>query len=326
MTTLTATPCFLAITLLKWECQYAVEPAAPDEPVDPARALVRLAQACMRWTPRVHIETAHGPPAVLLDLTGCLPVHGGVARVRRRVERALQRRQLAYQLGVARTAGAALAAALAPEQPQTLDQVPVTALRLDPATLAGLHEVHVHTVGQLCAIDRHALADRFGPVLAARVDAVTGARPWPFQPVAPPDPIMGECVFASPCTQLEAVEHGMQVAIQALCQVLDQRVRGVSTLEVLVERARMPTVRGRMHFGAPTRDPAHLWSLLRPRLERMSLGCLEHGMGVERIALRAVRLQSPPCSAVQQAVGQLVDQLAARLGPGSVRAARPRHA
>jgi protein ImuB len=297
----------------------------------------------MRWTPRVHIEREHGPVALVLDLTGCLPANGGALRVVRRVRRAFMRRGVAVQLGMASTAGGAIALSAAalkecgasparaahalrvapPADPwPALDALPLTALRLEPSILQGLLEVNVCTIGELRAIARPALADRYGPQAGERLDALSvHGRAWPFRPVAPPQRVAGEFTFASPCTQLEAVESAMRQAVEQLCDQLRQRMRGVCTLEVRVERARMAPVRGRMYFGAATRNPQHLWTLLAPRVERMQLGCHEHGMGIERIELVALRLGSAQCDATQQAVAQLVDQLCARLGSGRVRSA-----
>jgi protein ImuB len=289
------------------------------------RALVRCAQWCMRWTPRVHVERLHGPPAVLLDLTGCLPAHGGLARVRRRVTRGLQRRHVVHTVAVSHTAGGALALGLAlavAEGPfEARASLPIESLRLAPDTLRGLRELHLRTVGQLAAIDRGALADRFGAAVLERLDALTGARPWAFLAVPAPDDARGEFVFASPCAQLEAVQQGMRHAVTALCAELDRRVRCASAIEVCVQRAGLPRVRGVLHLGVPTRDAAHLARLLAPRIERMPLGCTERGMGVECIALRALRLGSLCGDASHQAVWRMVDQLRGRLGEGSVRPA-----
>ncbi len=290
----------------------------------------------------MHIETQHGAPAVVLDLTGCLPVHGGLSRVRARVVRGLGRRGVVHALGAASTALGALAvsavsavsavtnanargvhgvAASTAHQPPTLSTIPVSALRLEPSLVEGLRELHILTVGQLLVIDRRALGDRFGPQVAAHVDALTGRRPWPFNAVPPPDRAAAEFVFASPCAQLEAVQAAMHHAVDRLCAELDRRMRSVSVLQVRVERARMPAVRGLLYFGVPTRSAQHLSSLLAPRVERMQLGCHEHGMGIERIELVALRVGSARADATHQAVGQLVDQLTARLGEGSVQEA-----
>lgn len=327
-------PCFLAIALTNWEEWYAQHAERVEH--DEHRALTRMAQWCMRWTPRVHIEREHGPAALVLDLTGCLPANGGAVRVVRRVRRAFARRGVELQLGMASTAGGALALSGAssarakhvlrvapPADPwPALDALPLSALRLEPSILQGLLEVNVCTIGELRAIARPALADRYGPQPGARLDTLSvNGHAWPFRPVAPPQRIAGEFTFASPCTQLEAVECAMRHAIAQLCDELHRRMRGVCTLEVRVERARMAPVRGRMYFGAATRNAEHLWTLLAPRVERMQLGCHEHGMGIERIELIALRLGSAQCDATQQAVAQLVDQLCARLGSGRVRGA-----
>jgi nucleotidyltransferase/DNA polymerase involved in DNA repair len=122
------------------------------------------------------------------------------------------------------------------------------------------------------------------------------------------------------------VERAVRAAVDGLCAMLARRGRGVRALEVRVARAGLAPVRGTVHLGAPTRDAAHLWSVLRPRVERVHLGCHEDGQGVECIALRAVRLgrmgegtDDEREAGTQRALGELVDHLSARLGDGCVR-------
>ena len=69
-------PWFVAVSLPEWS--------------RPARTLVRLAEWCHRFTPRVHLEppdreVAGGAPLVLLDASGCLRANGGAARLAARL-------------------------------------------------------------------------------------------------------------------------------------------------------------------------------------------------------------------------------------------------
>jgi hypothetical protein len=329
----TVIPWFIAIVLPEWTRSPAM--------------LHRMALWCMRFTPRVHVEdversveraqkssrlphamgimptslTPHGLPAsrpsslptlIVLDVSGCLRVNGGAHRVVARVKRGLTRRGIVHAIGSAPSSGQAVVQAMgvALGCRPVLDELPFECLRLSDSICAALREVNLTRIGEARAIARSALADRYGPELGERLDMAAGVRAWPFRAIAPPDPVVGEFVFASPCAQQEAVDLACMQAVEFLCAALasagnasrneDGSVRaprigcapsrGVRTLEVRIERARLAPVIGTIYFGAPTREARHLWSILRPRIQRMHLGDHERGEGVERILLTAARM------------------------------------
>ena len=343
-------PWFIAIVLPGW----------PHS----ARTLGRMGEWCLRFTPRVHVEpwdpADAAPPLVLLDASGCLRVNGGARRLELRISRGLARRGIAHAVGSAGASGPAVVQAMGAERVMAaragashacIDALAIECLRLPPATCAALHEVNVTRIGELRAIARAAVADRYGPMPGERLAMAAGRLPWPFRAIVPPSPVVGEFVFASACAQREAVDRACIHAVESLCAALDARGRGVRALAVRVERARLAPISGTMHFGAPTRDPQHLWRLLSPRIERMHLGDHERGEGIECIELTAVRLgrcaggtpflgglvgdaaaasaaDGPAAgndhrAATERAVGELVDQLRARLGEGRVMSAEP---
>jgi protein ImuB len=328
----------------------------PVRPAPGPAALRRMAERCLRWTPRVHAEHVEGDwPLILLDLRGCLEVHGGAPRLRERIARAFARRGIEHACCMDACAGAAAARATAhaielsaSRTPGAalrvpLDRLAIESLRIGADACAALREVNVRSVGELRAIGRAALADRFGPTVGMRLDQASGARAWDFVPIPHPDPPRAAFEFASPCACPEATARATRHALEDLCTALAARARGVRALAVRMERAGLPAVRGTVHLGVPTRDAAHLWAVLRPRVERMHLGRHELGQGVERIALVALRTgrvpdgmgalvpgvgtrgmpAAPggpgPADAARRALGELVDQLAARLGDEAVR-------
>jgi protein ImuB len=325
----------------------------PVRPAPGPAALRRMAERCLRWTPRVHAEHVEGEwPLILLDLRGCLEVHGGAPRLRERIARAFARRGIEHACCMDACAGAAAARATAHAIDMgasgvalrvPLDRLAIESLRIGADACAALREVNVRSVGELRAIGRAALADRFGPAVGMRLDQVSGVRAWDFVPIPHPDPPRAAFEFASPCACPEATARAVRHALEDLCTALAVRARGVRSLAVRMERAGLPAVRGTVHLGVPTRDAAHLWAVLRPRVERMHLGRHELGQGVERIALVALRTgrvpdgmgalvpgvgtrgmpAAPggpgPADAARRALGELVDQLAARLGDDAVR-------
>lgn len=353
-------PWFVAIALPGWS--------------RPRATLARMAEWCMRFTPRVHVEDADpavaaGAPLVLLDASGCLRVNGGAGRMARRIGRGLSRRGIVHAIGSAPSGGEAVvratAAALAcggaigwtdadagpgDARIRGIDDLPIEALRIPERDCEALREVNLRRIGELRAVSRAALVDRYGPSVAERLDMSVGTLPWPFRATPAPAPVEGEFAFASPCAQREAVEIACRHAIDRLCESLDARRRGVRALAVRIERARLAPVAGTLHLGAPTRDPAHLRSLLLPRLERVHLGHHELGEGIERIVLTARRLGrcdggTPPLAGAvgraaadaaadtaasdrraesERAVGELVDHLRSRLGDAGVVLVRDR--
>ena len=142
----------------------------------PRSTLGRMAEWCMRFTPRVHVEEADpaiasGAPLVLLDASGCLRVNGGAGRLARRVGRGLARRGIAHAIGSAPSGGEAVVRATAAALGRTdgggagcsapdLDSLPVEALRLAEPACEALREVNIRRIGELRAISRAALADR----------------------------------------------------------------------------------------------------------------------------------------------------------------------
>ena len=322
----TVIPWFIAIVLPEWTRSPAT--------------LHRMALWCMRFTPRVHVEhieraaergatssrlphglpaslPPHGlppslPPLILLDVSGCLRVNGGANRVVTRLTRGLTRRGIVHAIGSAPSSGQAVVQAMgvALGCRSALDELPFACLRLSDSICTALREVNLTRIGEARVIARSALADRYGPELGERLDMAAGVCAWPFRAVAPPDPVLGEFIFASPCAQQEAVDLACMQAVELLCAALaaagnarrneDGSVRaprigcahsrGVRTLQVRIERARLAPVIGTIHFGAPTRDARHLWSILRPRIQRMHLGEHERGEGIERILLTAARM------------------------------------
>lgn len=346
-------PWFVAVALPRWSRS--------------RRTLGRMAEWCQRFTPRVHVEepapdVADGAPLVLLDASGCLRANGGAPRLAARLSRGLARRGIEHALGAggsggeaavrATAASLAMPAGCASPQPVFLgavDELPVQALRLPGALCAALREVNLLRIGEVRRVARDALVDRYGPAMAERLDMACGRLAWPFRAVPPPERVAGEFAFASPCAQREAVEIACRQAIDLLCAELAARDRGVRALTVRIARARLPPVAGTLHLGAPTRDAAHLWTLLAPRLERVHLGHHELGEGIERIELAAQRMgrlaRGTPLLAgalgaaaaearagdaagdrrgdTQRAVGELVDQLRARLGDSGARRPGP---
>lgn len=201
-----------------------------------------------------------------------------------------------------------------------LAPLPIEALRLDPEHTAALREVQVERIGQLLALDRTDLGERFGRTshasasptssrsrgasagsrrtrtparLSAQacddvlrcIDRACGRIPEPLHGVRIAPACRAVREFDGPTVDHDAIAIVVADLIDQLCALLRTRQRGVRLLRLEAFRPSVPSVVIDVHFGAATRRRGHLWSLLSPRLET-----LDKGDGIDRLVLSAVRV------------------------------------
>lgn len=285
-------------------------------PEGDARALRRLARWCMRYAPLVMPITGAGLhagassttapvprqvcslpcqdlTAIVIDVTGCERVHGGEATLVARVLRDLHRRGVHAQIAMAPTQTAAIAASavwpcrVLDQDPhraaEALVDLPLWTLRLPSETLEALREVNVRRIGEALALSRRESVDRLGPHFWAVLDALRGERIEPFHPLPHAKPIAIERLFDGPTTRLDAVEAAIVELVDRFCAKLALRGRGVRLMELTLLRVDALPIIEQLPLGRPSRHAKHLWTLLRPRVERANMG-----FGVEGVRLRSM--------------------------------------
>jgi protein ImuB len=210
---------------------------------------------------------------------------------------------------------------------ELLADYPVAALRLDNATLDALAEVAIDRIGDLLGLRRSALVERFGVALVRRLDLALGRVPEVITSIRPVDPVIVERAFAGPVTQFEAIDITMRELAHELAAALSRRDEGVRTLLVEAERYHAPPLRTRLQFSQPSADASHIWTLLKPKVERIDL---THGIETLRLTASAADRLSHAQStcwpddpftvdrALAGEFSRFVDLLVARLGPESV--------
>ncbi|MFG0283774.1 MAG: Y-family DNA polymerase [Phycisphaerales bacterium JB039] len=205
---------------------------------------------------------------------------------------------------------------------EALAGLPTCALRIEEDVCAGLAEVGVERIGELLALPRGALPSRFGAELPLRIAQALGEAIETIEPVRPPAPLRAERLFDGPTSRWEAIELAARGLVRDLCAQLASRERGAMRLELVLERSDAPPVSLEFQLAGPSRERRHLWSLLRPKLERANLG-----FGVERMELVA-RASAPIAHRQSQRwrddgaesrqrerqLAELIDGLSSRLG------------
>jgi protein ImuB len=167
-----------------------------------------------------------------------------------------------------------------------LAPLPLRALRLDQTIIDALHEIEIIRVGQLFDLPRAQLADRYGEELLLHLDQALGEG-GAFEvidPVRLQDPPRVAHVFDGPVLQIEGVELMTRLLLGKLIEHLLKLERGICRLDVEFTRIDAPPMRFSIRLSHPSRNVKHIWSLLKPKIEKINLG-----FGVEEIALVASR-------------------------------------
>jgi protein ImuB len=296
---------------------------APHDPAADARGLVALGRWLVRFSPVVSPEP---PDAVFLDVTGCERLYGGLDNLARQVGEALGRLGVGHRIAIAPTPGAAWALAGEMQNDECrmqnerqngerhwssihhssfsiLHSLPPWALRLDPATAATLHHLGIETIGQLLALPRDALAERFGPGLLRRIDQAFGRCPEPLTPLAHAAPIRARLEFGGPVEALETLWLAFKELIGRVLTPLARRGAGARQVDVEFRRPAGPPVRKTVSLSRPSRDAGNLFNLLRCALETVRADEGFEGLN----GFTEVRLAVPVYERLAEEQGLLVD-------------------
>lgn len=328
-----ASPAALAMGLTPGMALTQARASVPDLDVrdaDPAgdrAALERLALTlARRWTPTVMVAD---DATLLLDLTGVAHLHGGEARLGRRLCALLARHGVGARVAVADTVGAAWALAhhgpasaavqlcASGTHAEAIAPLPVAALRLDPVARELLARLGIDRVGALAAMPRGPLVRRFGTALVRRLDQALGRLPEPLVPVPVPEPVVVAERFAEPIATPEAIAASLARLVAKLATALAGVGQGARLVELAADRVDHAVQRLRIGLARPTREPGHLLRLLARRIEE-----IEPGYGIDALTLHVRRADplGPEALAPELAeesapdLAPLVDAIANRIG------------
>lgn len=312
----------------------AMVPALLVDPADPevdTAALTALARAADRYTPLV----APTPPdGLFLDITGCSHLFGGEAALVGDLLARLARAGYAAAVAVADRPSVAWALARhggggrvsAGDEIAAVSPLPAAALQLPEEVVAVLHRVGLKTVGDILRQPRAPLVQRFGPLLARRIDAIEGRISEPITPVAPVPPVMAERRFAEPVTQAEALEPAFGALADEVARLLTRRGEGARTLRLRLFHANGDVGETAVGASEPLADAKRMRALLIPRL-RLLAERVEADSGIDLVRLHAE--ETAPLAPRQVGfdgdeqmaadLAQLIDTLSERLGAEAVR-------
>ena len=290
--------------------------AVPHDAAADSRWLDRIAARCDRFTPAVAVDP---PDAVLLDITGCTHLFGGEAALIAEIEARLA--PLAQHLTVAAADTPEAAVALARHGTETIEALPVAALRLDPEAETALRRAGLKTIGDLAARPTAPVTARFGEAAALALARLTGRADSRLSPRRALPRLHVERRFAEPiATVTQALTVIGELAGEA-AETLRERDGGGRRFAARLYRSDGLTQDLAVETSLPTRDPALVTRLFAERIDALR-DPLDPGFGYDLIRLAVPRIE--PLAPAQlgleggavseEAMAALIDRLASRLG------------
>lgn len=247
-------------------------------------ALTKLAEWCERFSPVVGLDQTDEPDCLLMDISGLAKLFGGEEALACAIAKAFRGCSLEVHIAVADTIGAARAVAcfvirhdrqpykiVPPGNKNTLDTVPVAALRLPMRTMTQLKRLGISTIGQLRQLPRTSLAARFNKDLINGLDRIVGdAQEVIVSHKRPPE--LAACwQFEHPATHRGAIDYVLEQLLHQLSGRLIEQGQGVLQLECrFVCKNHRPLIVNAGLFQ-PTVSPQHLLGLIGMQLERLIL-------------------------------------------------------
>jgi protein ImuB len=311
----------------------------PHDPAADAALLEWIADGCDRYTPMVALDPPYG---LVLDITGC----GKETEIAADVETRLAGHGLSVQLGLAATPDAAAAAArhhpfcdfvascesdfLSHTKPrshkETLNYLPITALRLPSETHIALRRAGLHSLGDLAARPMAPLAARFGANLPALLARTLGKEDVRITPRRLPPALIVEQRFAEPIARTADMLSTIEDLAQQAATTLGERSDGGRRFEASLFRSDGHVARLAIETGAPTRDAKLINRLFSERIDSLN-DPLDPGFGYDLIRLvvpvteplGAQQLRLEGGAVAQAEIAALIDRLGVRLGRGRLR-------
>lgn len=242
---------------------------------DERRALHAIACWAHQFTSDVCVDAARW--MIWLEVAASLRYFDGLSELQRAVEEGI--RQLGYRasVGIAPTLEAAAVLSTLAEAPTVLnaamlrpalDPLPLSRLPLDRKVLAPLQATGLMTMGQLLTIPFAALALRFGEPLPTYLRRLLGKEPDPRRRHRVPDTYTRRYDFMDPIETLEGVLFPLRRMLQECQGYLRGRDIALQHLSVTLRHRDAPDTRLELTTSAPRREAAHLFALLREKLER----------------------------------------------------------
>lgn len=297
----------------------AMCPALVTRPADLPREMAFL-RMLARWAGRYSPWTARdGSDGVVADITGAAHLFGGEAALVADLAARLGRAGLTVRAAIADTRGAAHALArhgggiAAPGATRAaLGRLPLSALRIDSETVAGLNRLGLRRIADLADLPRAPLSRRFGAGLLLRLDQALGIQPEPLSSETGLPHFGVRMTLPEPIGLVSDVMAGLDRLLDRLSDRLAAAGQGARRLRLELGRVDRSTVLAEIGLARPMRDARRIAALFRPAVEDIDAG---FGIDMMRLTVtQAEPLAARQVSAGGEVAGDRLSDLVSRLG------------
>lgn len=293
----------------------------PADLVREAAALSSLRRWSARYAPLVATDGADG---LIADVTGVAHLFGGEEELRADLHARLTRFGITGNSAIAGSRGAAYALArqgggviAKGRLAEGLGPLPITALRVDPKTAAGLARLGLTRIRDLLPLPRAPLAKRFGPGLILRLDQALGTQPEPVAAEPEPPHFGVRMTLPEPIGLHSDVMAGLARLLDRLCATLTLHHRGARRVRLELRRVDRGSVQVDIGLARPMRDPDQIAALFWKGLED-----IDAGFGIDALRLSAPiteplapeQIGSGSAIRHEDALADLVSRLGNRIG------------
>ncbi|MGH8579823.1 MAG: Y-family DNA polymerase [Gammaproteobacteria bacterium] len=291
--------------------------------------LERIALWCGRFTSTISLSP---PNDLLLEVAGSLSLFGGARSLLERVREGVA--GLGYRLHAALAPTPLAATLLARARKETciektsalvatLAPLPLEVLRLSPDELVKLQGLGLHTLGDCLRLPRKGLARRMGVSPWRMFDRALGQAADPRERFQPKPSFHSRLPLTAEVEDTQALLFAASRQLGELAAFLQIRCGGVQTLTWYLHHRNGDSSRIALGLRSPSRDPEHIRSLLRERLEGISLPAPVLALTLTTEPMRLLSsyaqcLFSNPDQEKEESLDSLFDRLKARLGADAI--------
>lgn len=225
-------------------------------------------------------QVLHQSDSLFCDLDGVVHLFGDERRVIDAIHAQMNELDLRAKIALADNATAAWAHAhfnrqpdfISGDDPRTeLAPLPVTALRIEPATVMTLGRLGVQTIGALLKLPRSGLASRLGKPLVKRIAQVLGETHEPLSIYRSEPEYVSTLALEYPTEDQSILIDRMERLIEEIAASLAASQRGALQLACRLDLSDHSQLEFDIGLFAPTLDKKHLVCLINTCVESRRL-------------------------------------------------------
>ena len=225
----------------------------------------RLLRWAKRYCPWVGKDGVDG---LILDITGSAHLLGGEVALLSDIRMRLARSKLTVCVGIGDTLGAAWALAHfgqgcadTSDTLSAIQRLPIACLRITTKEDTTLQRLGIKTVGQLAALPRATVGQRFGASVLMRLDQALGRQAESISPEANAPTYSTRLTLPEPIGLAKDVMAGVERLLYPLCKKLTDNMSGVRVLSLSCRRIDGGDQTVELRLARPLRDPTRILPL-----------------------------------------------------------------